>query len=475
MADPWTIGDRFTQMLYNDRANRLKYDMSNQQLLARERFHQQDAATLFARQLERDAANAGYRSSAAEETYKRQLERDKAAREFRHNENYLTHVTYWHNPADQFNLGDLTADPTAQQPAAPPPTGQPPAPAGTPPPQGVDTMPTGAIEGPTGGATDASGRVTPQSAYGYLTSRGMPPMVAAGIVGNIDVETGWDQNVFMGTRRGDAGSAGYSGQWRGSRLQHLHEFAQSRGHSAPTPEDQLDFYFEEAQSGRDAGARMAFERASQAKTPEEAAQAFMDHYERPNPQYANAGRRMSAARAIYGSGGAGAAPATTQRRYGMSIPASAYAPSADMSMYGDEGAEPDPFADDLYGQEVQDAQAEADFVAPDQNAQPWGMDDFSANGIDPTLAGVPDDMDVVGTGMYSDTGVQLMPQDMQQRILPTGKAPNQYLIMQPKMSTQGTQAPAPVIQQIPTGQKTRRNAQGQLEVNVDGQWQVTGG
>lgn len=448
---PWDIAESFNNDLARRRLMEQEYgyrgDINTQNVAAR----QAAATTLFGRQLVRDEINHKNLLARGDLTYERQLARDEAARKFRHNENYLTHVTYWHDPMAAFGgMPGMTADPTAAQP---PP---------------VDTMPTGAVEAPGGGATDASGRVTPQSAYSYLTSRGMPAMVAAGIVGNIDVETGWDQDVFSGARMGDNNTAGFSGQWRGPRLEHLFEFARSRGHSQPTAEDQLDFYYEEAMSGRDAGARQAFELAAQASSPEEAAHAIMQHYERPNPQYANAGRRASAARAIYGAGGAGAEPMpTTQRRYGMTNPEAAYTPTADMPMYGEQTPEED------YAAEAAAAEDEAAFVQP---AQAWTPDDYAANGVDPYLAGVPEDMDVVGTGTYSDTGVQLMPDDMRNRLLPSGVAPNQYLITQPKMGSQGTQAPTPQLQQIPSGKKTRRNPDtGELEINVDGQWQSTGG
>ena len=59
-------------------------------------------------------------------------------------------------------------------------------------------------------------------------------------------------------------------------------FAASRGHAQPTVKDQLDFYVYEGTSGQDEGAKKAFELASQAQSPEEAAQIIMTHFERPS-------------------------------------------------------------------------------------------------------------------------------------------------------------------------------------------------
>lgn len=445
VTTPWEIGDQFTKMLYDAQAKRMQYDIEAQNRIAAAEIARQNADT----------------------AYQRQLERDQTLREFRHQENYLANVTYKQTGRRMGRRGYVSAD-AGLDPNAP---------------QGAST-----------GVGDGTGSnlLSPQGAMRYYTSKGVSPVVAAGIVGQISQESGWDPAVFSGTRRGDRGTAGFAGQWRGSRQENLIRYAQSRGHDTPTPEDQLDFYIEEGKMGTDAGARMALERVQSARTPEEAAQIFMTHYERPNPQYANAKGRMAAARAAYdefvasGGGGGAAQPSAPilvksgQRRYGAQ-PASAPA--------------------------VEEPPADQGDIASAEPLQPWSDEDFASEGINDWDRGsIPSDMDVVGTQYFSGAQIEMMPQDMRERLLPIGglspTETNQYLILQPKagakpkdpwgqpinqphvpppvagvqtQATAGIQAPTPQLQAIPTGNKTRRNAQGQLEINVDGQWRTTGG
>jgi hypothetical protein len=137
-------------------------------------------------------------------------------------------------------------------------------------------------------------------AYNYYIKKGLSPAHAAGIVGNLGVESAnWDPNVISGNRRGDQGTAGYIGQWRGPRLRGLEEYARSQGHSAPTLDDQLEYVLQEGQTGRDQGAATAYKLAQAAKTPEEAAAIYSKYYERPGTPFLE--RRQSLARQAAGS------------------------------------------------------------------------------------------------------------------------------------------------------------------------------
>lgn len=469
VTTPWEIGDRLTRMLADQAARDYEMGALAHGQLNKSMIERQDATTLFGRQLARDEIN--YQQA-------QNLQNDRQA--FTHEENKLINLDYKLQTKGRGRAGYVGAP----RPHAGP---------------------------------------SPQAAFAHLTKQGMPPMIAAGIVGNIDVESGWDPAVFSGERLGDAGTAGYAGQWRDVRLANLQRFAQSRGHAQPTFEDQLDFFVHEAQTGSDPGARRAFELASQAQSPEEVAEIFMTHYERPNPdpRVNNVERRKAAARSVFDTGGAGqpyeVGGVNEQRRYG-----------------GDTVLPSDT--------------AEATPTNPDElpPLTPWTSQDLIENGFTAfDIAGIPEDMDIVGTEFFSGAALELLDPAMKSRLHPVGgwspDETNQYLILQPKpgsvrdaygntinpattpsneiggpatvspetvaappiSNTGGTVQTVPVPNAInapsvptpteaginipgpppvnapvsvaPTGQRTRRNAQGQLEFLVDGQWRPSGG
>lgn len=497
-TDPWEIGNQFTKMLYDQRTRERGYDVDYAKAQYATNKAQQAADVLFGRQNLQDERNFAQSQILAEDQ-----------RRFLHEENRLKEVDYKKLSTDRSTIyGRPTQRPAtpATSPAAP----------------------------NSGTATDPSGRVTPQSAYTHLISTGIPPMVAAGIVGNVDVESGWKPDVFSGTLRGDAGSAYGAGQWRGSRQENLFKFAQSRGHPRPTVEDQLDFYSAEAQSGTDPGATKAFEMAAQARSPEEAAALIMQYYERP-ANSSSLERRQSVARDIFATGPQEAAPAPggnpsatplpdAQRRYTEPGATEVATPAA-----VPPAAHEQPFAG-------------PDTTTPDADGyhlpalDPWTNEDLQAAGI--TSADIADltGYDIVGIAHYSGAQIDRMPEGMKSRLLPVGgpgpNDTNAYLVLMPtsggrKLTPEGLPAdagdentigvpptnavppanptvnpPAPAyimsqgaaaattpqpqvqgaieaapvpVPQAPTGQRTRRNAQGQLEFLVDGQWRGSGG
>lgn len=109
----------------------------------------------------------------------------------------------------------------------------------------------------------------------YLTEKyGLPPVAAAGVVGNLYQESGFRPNAV-----GDNGTAFGMGQWRGDRQQALAAFAQSQGKPPTDPQVQLDFVAHEGKNG-DMGAQRAWAMLQTAKTPQDATTAMM-HYFRP--------------------------------------------------------------------------------------------------------------------------------------------------------------------------------------------------
>ncbi len=111
--------------------------------------------------------------------------------------------------------------------------------------------------------------------YQYLINKGLSPTAAAGIVGNLKAESGFDPSVV-----GKADSTGSIGlaQWNYSRKDNLINFAKQKGTSHTDLNTQLDFIVHELN-------QPAFKKAKDslysAKSPDEAAMAFMNHYEKP--------------------------------------------------------------------------------------------------------------------------------------------------------------------------------------------------
>lgn len=142
-----------------------------------------------------------------------------------------------------------------------------------------------------------------QEAYEFFVSRGVPPAAAAGIVGNLDVESGgFADDVIAGTRRGDGGSAGYVPQLRGDRLAAFENWAAQTQQDPRSLDTQLGFVleqmnpqsrFNDPQSARIRDALWG------AQTPDEATRIFMEGFERPHPDYAHLDRRLAAAQKVF--------------------------------------------------------------------------------------------------------------------------------------------------------------------------------
>lgn len=79
----------------------------------------------------------------------------------------------------------------------------------------------------------------PGQIYDYLLKKGVPPVGAAAILGNIQAESSFDSSVVN--------SSGYSGlcQWGGGRLENLKRLASSKGKDWTDVEVQLDYLWQE--------------------------------------------------------------------------------------------------------------------------------------------------------------------------------------------------------------------------------------
>jgi hypothetical protein len=126
-----------------------------------------------------------------------------------------------------------------------------------------------------------------EQAFTYLTSRGFAPHQAAGILGNLAQESGFNPRAV-----GDGGAAYGLAQWRGPRRKALMDYATKSSRDPNAMGTQLDFLVDELQGPE----RRALDSLVSAKTPQEAAIAFSRDYERPGkPQNE---RRISRAQEI---------------------------------------------------------------------------------------------------------------------------------------------------------------------------------
>lgn len=137
------------------------------------------------------------------------------------------------------------------------------------------------------------GRTTPDAVYSGLVARGIPSIVAAGMVGNIAGESNFQLGVADGRGEGSVGLI----QARGPRLASLKELGASTGRDPFSLDNQLDHIAQEFQGPE----KKAFQLAQGAKTPGEAAFILAKHYERPADWALreSAPKRMGAAERVY--------------------------------------------------------------------------------------------------------------------------------------------------------------------------------
>lgn len=132
-------------------------------------------------------------------------------------------------------------------------------------------------------------------AYNYLIKQGYTPVIASGIVGNLVAESNLNTNVL-----GKADNKGSNGiaQWHSERLSGLKNYASQKGKKWTDLDVQLDYISYELKTSH----KTAWNKLKYSKTPEEASEAFMQHYEKP-AKWAIAqsrGERAKQARNLFG-------------------------------------------------------------------------------------------------------------------------------------------------------------------------------
>lgn len=128
---------------------------------------------------------------------------------------------------------------------------------------------------------------TAKYAIRYFISKGYTPAQAAGIIGNLKVESGIDLNH---TLTGDGGKAYGLAQWHPNRQANFRRVFKKDIRQS-TLDEQLAFIHWELQNTE----RRAGQMLSTARTPEAAARIFDKYYERSNGQHI--GRRVAYAKA----------------------------------------------------------------------------------------------------------------------------------------------------------------------------------
>lgn len=150
-------------------------------------------------------------------------------------------------------------------------------------------------------------------AFDYFVSQGLSPVQAAGIVGNLQGESGQRLNTqTINPKDGRDGSDSIGiAQWNSGRAQALKDYAASKGTPHTDLTTQLEFLHSELKGPEKA----AYDKLLAAQTPEEATRAMLA-FERPkdwNVPGSHPQRTQYAAKAFaqYGGGQPGPSPQAT--------------------------------------------------------------------------------------------------------------------------------------------------------------------
>lgn len=122
-------------------------------------------------------------------------------------------------------------------------------------------------------ATKASGNSTQATVWNYFKSKGLSDVAVAGIMGNMQQESGFSPNAGKNAENHAYGLA----QWRGSRRVGLNSYAQSVGKSASDLQTQLDYMWKELNSTQSSSLKVL---QQQGLTVSDMTKQFENAYER---------------------------------------------------------------------------------------------------------------------------------------------------------------------------------------------------
>lgn len=134
--------------------------------------------------------------------------------------------------------------------------------------------------------------------YNRYREDGLTDAEAAGIVGNIAQESGFDTGAISSDGYATKGLI----QWDTNRYKAFTDWCNENGRDPSDPFAQVDYSVVEMRTTEPDALRRTRE-IGDALTPEDAARIFRESYERPDPAQANDAHRMSEARRVYDRGG----------------------------------------------------------------------------------------------------------------------------------------------------------------------------
>lgn len=114
--------------------------------------------------------------------------------------------------------------------------------------------------------------------FAGLTSGGLNPAAAAGVLGNFKQESNFNSDTRGG---GDGGTAHGLGQWRQERWDNLRSYAAQRGADVNDPRLQTQFALDESKTIKLPDGRSVYDAINQAQTPQDAAYIWGKYFERP--------------------------------------------------------------------------------------------------------------------------------------------------------------------------------------------------
>lgn len=160
--------------------------------------------------------------------------------------------------------------------------------------------------------TSLSGKGNENQIYSFLKSKGMSAGAIAGVMGNLQQESSFDPNAINSS----SGATGI-GQWLGSRLTGLNQYASKNGMSSNSMNAQLGYLWQEMSSGQYGSVS-----AMNGMNPSQAAQYFETNFEKAGSG-ANMGNRVNYANSIYSqygsSGGSTSTPTGTTHNVNVTV------------------------------------------------------------------------------------------------------------------------------------------------------------
>lgn len=148
-----------------------------------------------------------------------------------------------------------------------------------------------------------------KTTYDFLVANGYKPVAAAGITGNLMLESGGGPNEVKAASEELGGGGGYGiAQWTGGRRTAMFKFVQAEGKDPHSLAGQLDYLQHELKTGYTA----AVTAVQSATTPDDAAEKFMMTFEHPRLSTANLPKRQEYARSVFKTYGGSAVTSTTE-------------------------------------------------------------------------------------------------------------------------------------------------------------------